>query len=84
MSYGLNNKTYSVVDMNGAGNPEPTIWSAYRDYGRFGPFIKKDLSKGESFNINYRFWISESSIPARADITAKYEAYQHPVEVKIE
>ncbi len=84
MSYGLNNKTYSVVDMNGSGNPEPTIWSAYRDYGRFGPFIKKDLSKGESFNINYRFWISESTMPARADITAKYEAYQHPVEVKME
>jgi len=84
MSYELNHKTYSVVDMNGSGNPEPTIWSAYRDYGRFGPYVKYDLGKNESLHLNYRFWISESTMPGRGEITAKYEAYQHPVKVTVE
>ncbi len=84
MSYGLNNKTYSVVEMSDHGNPRPAIWSAYRDYGRFGPYIKYELGNKESFNVNYRFWISESTMPDRGEIAAKYEAYQHPPELMVE
>lgn len=84
MSYGLNNKTYSVVEMNDPDNPKPATWSAYRDYGRFGPYIKYDLEHNESFDVNYRFWISESAMPDRGKIAAKYKAYQHPPDIMVE
>lgn len=83
MSYGLNHKTYSVVEMSDEGNPKPSIWSAYRDYGRFGPYIKYDLDNNKILNVNYRFWISESTMPEREKIAAQYEAYQHPPKVKV-
>lgn len=78
MSYGLRNKTYSVLDMDHPGNPDPTIWSAYRSYGRFGPFFRKELDTNESLTIKYRFWISEDLMPDRSVLSLKYEAYRNP------
>lgn len=84
MSYGLNSKTYSIVEMSDSENPQPAIWSAYRDYGRFGPYIKYELDDKESFGVNYRFWISESAMPDKEIIAAKYQAYQDPPELTAE
>jgi len=78
MTYGLNNKTYSVIDMDHSGNPKPSIWSAYRDYGRFGPFFEYNLVDKETLTINYRFWISESLMPSRKVIDSNYKAYENP------
>jgi hypothetical protein len=83
MSYGLRNKMYSVLDMNHPDNPDSTIWSAYRDYGRFGPFFRKELETGGSLSIKYRFWISEDSMPCREVLTSKYAAYQDPPEIRV-
>ncbi len=78
MEYGLDHKTYSIVDMNGEGNPSPAVWSAYRDYGRFGPYFSKDLADGESFDVNFRFFISESEMPSRKEIDAMHASYLNP------
>ncbi len=83
MSYGLNNKTYSILQMDNPDNPGPNIWSAYRDYGRFGPFFRKDLDANETLTIQYRFWMSENDMPDRDVLSSKYTAYIKPVQIQI-
>ncbi|MFC2087856.1 DUF6807 family protein, partial [Bacteroidota bacterium] len=83
MQYGLRNKSYSVVQMNHSGNPEPTIWSAYRTYGRFGIFFPKELDKNESLTIHYRFWISEDTMPDRDILNSMYDAYENPPQIQV-
>ncbi len=83
MSYGLNNKTYSILQMDNPDNPAPNIWSAYRDYGRFGPFFRKDLDANETLTIQYRFWMSENDMPDRDVLSSKYTTYIKPVQIHI-
>ncbi|MDD2474822.1 MAG: PmoA family protein [Dysgonamonadaceae bacterium] len=83
MRYGLNNKRYSIVQMDDLKNGQPSMWSAYRDYGRFGPFFKKELNADETLTVNYRFWMSESDMPSRDVLSSKYKTYIEPVKVKV-
>lgn len=84
MTYELNNKPYSVLHMDDSNNPEPKIWSAYRDYGRFGPYFTYELDDGETLDMNFRFWISESDMPEREKLFAKHRSYQNPPEVVVQ
>lgn len=68
----LNGKRYSVVHLNHPDNPKETVYSAYRDYGRFGAFFKKDLRKDDVLTLKYRFLISEGEMP---DVTAIQKAW---------
>lgn len=83
MAYGLRNKMYSVLDMDHPDNPNPAIWSAYRDYGRFGPFFRKELDANDTLTINYRFWISQEPMPDREILSSKYASYTNPPEVRV-
>ena len=83
MSYGLNNNSYSVLLMDNPDNPKQTSWSAYRDYGRFGPFPQKELDADETLSLHYRFWISESDMPDKDILSSKYEAYVKPVKIHV-
>lgn len=83
MAYGLRNKMYSVLDMDHPDNPNPTIWSAYRDYARFGPFFREELDANETLNIHYRFWISEDSMPDRDILSSKYAVYLNPPQIRV-
>src|SRR5690606_11583358 len=83
MSYGLNNKSYSILLMDNPVNPEQSSWSAYRDYGRFGPFPRKNLDANEKLSLQYRFWISESDMPDRNVLSSKYNAYIEPVKINV-
>ena len=67
--YTLGGKTYSVQHMSHPANPKGAEWSAYRDYGRFGPWFRKQVKKGETLTIRYRFHVAEGELLSR-------EAYQ--------
>jgi hypothetical protein len=67
-TYTLNGKLYSVVDMNHPDNPKKTVFSAYRDYGRFGAFPKAEIKSGESATFKYRFLIADGPMPDVAAI----------------
>lgn len=54
MSYTLPSGRYTVVHMNHPSNPKGTIYSAYRDYGRFGAFLRCDVKFHESVTLKYR------------------------------
>jgi hypothetical protein len=64
-TYELEGERYSVIHLNHVENPKGTIYSAYRDYGRFGAFFKKDLVFGDALKLNYRFQIYRGEFPGR-------------------
>lgn len=73
--YELNGNGYSVTHMNHPGNPKPTRYSAYRDYGRFGAFFTKSLKKGETLELHYRFVIRRGKPGNRRSIQREYEQW---------
>ena len=83
MSYGLNGKRYSVLYMDCPDNPRPVIYSAYRDYGRFGTFFKKQIKDGDMLKLRYRIWITEGPMPDRAKLAEKYSEFVDSPKVEV-
>lgn len=83
MSYGLNGRRYSVQHMNHPDNPKPTIYSAYRDYGRFGAFFKQKINANETLTLRYRIWIGRGEMPKRQELTSKYSAFVDSPKVQV-
>jgi hypothetical protein len=75
LSYVLDDHVYGVVQMNHPDNPKQSIWSAYRDYGRFGAFPQAEIARGQSLTLRYQFWILQGELPDRQQIQAKYQQY---------
>jgi hypothetical protein len=74
-TYVLGDKTYAVQQMSHPGNPKDTIWSAYRDYGRFGAFVKPELKNGDSLTLRYRFWALAGEAPPRVEFQRQWEEF---------
>jgi len=72
LSYGLNGKRYSVNHMVHPSNPKGYVYSAYRDYGRFGAFFVQELKKGASLNLKYRITVKQGDLPKKAEVAKKY------------
>ena len=83
MTFGLNNRHYTVQHMNHPQNPESTVHSAYRDYGRFGAFFKKRIEMGDTLTLRYRIWIVEGEVPKRSEMDAKYSAFSNGPEITV-
>lgn len=83
VSYPLNSRRYSVQHMNHPNNPKPTIYSAYRGYGRFGAFFKKKINTGEALTLRYRIWVVESKIPEREKMASRYLAFVNGPKVEV-
>ena len=75
MMHGLGDREYTIQHMNHPDNPRGSMYSAYRDYGRFGPFFKASLKEGEQIVCRYRIWISVGSINDRALLQRNYERF---------
>ncbi|MBN1417599.1 MAG: PmoA family protein [Planctomycetes bacterium] len=74
-TFTLTGERYSVVHMNHPGNPKDTIYSAYRDYGRFGAFFRKDIPKGGSLTVRYRILVATGEMPGAAVIQKCWDAF---------
>jgi len=83
MSYGLGGKRYSVLHINHPGNPKETIYSAYRDYGRFGAFFKKQIKAGETLVLRYRIWVLEGQMPRREELASKCSVFVDSPKVEV-
>ena len=76
LEYGLNGKKYSVQYMSDPSNPNAdAVYSAYRDYGRFGEFFKHTIGAGQTLKLHYRIRVSEGSLPDRKSLEKKYTAF---------
>ncbi len=83
MSYGLNGKQYTVLYMSHPDNPtDAAVYSAYRDYGRFGEFFSHTIPAGETLVLKYQLWIAQGPLPERAALNDLYKTYAGEPEVK--
>lgn len=73
-TFTLDGKQHSVVEMSSPEDPKGTLWSAYRNYGRFGAFPKATIKSGESFTFKYRFLLGET-MPTAAQIEGIYDQF---------
>ena len=76
LEYGLNDRRYSVQYMSDPTNPNAdAVFSAYRDYGRFGEFFKHTIPASQTLKLRYRIRISEGSLPDRESLAKQYAAF---------
>ncbi|UCG49860.1 MAG: PmoA family protein [Phycisphaerales bacterium] len=83
MSYGLKSGRYVVQHMNHPDNPKPTICSAYRDYGRFGAFFKKEIGRDTSLTLKYRIVVSRGDMPDRETLEERYIVFADEPKVEV-
>lgn len=65
MSFRIGARRYHVLHMNDPHNPTPTLYSAYRDYGRFGAFFRAVIPRGGTLSARYGFAVFEGDPPPR-------------------
>ncbi|UCD74476.1 MAG: PmoA family protein [Phycisphaerales bacterium] len=75
MGFELNGKRYTVLHMNHPANPRGTVYSAYRDYGRFGAFPRVEIRKDETLTLRYRIYVMLGDMPAREQMERRYQDY---------
>jgi hypothetical protein len=74
-TFRVDDQTWTVQHMSHPSNPEDAIWSAYRDYGRFGPFSVIELAQGDTLTLRYRFRVTEGEAPSRDAMSKHYAAF---------
>jgi hypothetical protein len=74
-TYRLRDADYTVQHMSHPDNPGDAVYSAYRDYGRFGEFFKAAIANGETLTLNYRIRITQGEAPPRELLATQYETY---------
>ncbi len=74
-SFQIGDRWWTVQQLSHPDNPPGARWSAYRDYGRFGPFTVVKLADGESVTLQYRFRILTGQAPARRSLADAHTAY---------
>ncbi|TWT62778.1 DUF6807 family protein [Rubinisphaera italica] len=74
-SFVVEGKQYNVIYLNHPENTKGAIFSAYRDYGRFGAWFKTDIPEGASDTTQVRFVITEGEMPTPEFIQQQYNTY---------
>lgn len=74
-TFRVDDEAWTVQHMSHPSNPPAARWSAYRDYGRFGPFTVVKISDGESQTFRYRFRVTAGETPKREQFSEYYEGY---------
>lgn len=74
-SFQVGDAWWSVQHMNHPSNPDGARWSAYRDYGRFGPFTVAKIADGESVTFRYRFRVTQGKSQDREHLQASFDQY---------
>ena len=68
----IGKRWYTAQEMNAPKNGVKEL--SWRDYGRFGYFLPKQLKKGEPFNLNFRFAIEQVDAPANSPKQSEAQA----------
>lgn len=75
LTFQLDGQLWTVQQMSHPDNPRGARWSAYRDYGRFGPFTVVDIARGDACTFRYRFRITSGAAPPREQMEQQYQRY---------
>ncbi len=80
----IGDSRFSVAHLNHPSNPKGTIYSANRDYGRFGAFPRVPLKAGETLVLRYRYFVREAPTPLTADEAQRlYADFATPPQVTL-
>jgi hypothetical protein len=71
----VDDQPWTVQHMSHPSNPKGARWSAYRDYGRFGPFTVVKIGSGKTQTFRYRFRVTSGESPPREKLAAQYQQY---------
>ena len=82
-SYAVRGKRYCIQHMNHPSNPKPTVYSAYRQYGRFGAFFKTTIPAGKTLPLRYRIHAAESKMLGREEMNLRHAAFVTPPTVEV-
>jgi len=67
-TFTIDGADWTVQHINHPSNPTGARWSAYRDYGRFGPFPVIKIGKGETQTLKFRFRVTSGTAPAQEEL----------------
>lgn len=71
----LDGKTYQAIYLNHPDNPQDTVFSAYRDYGRFGAFFRDELDEGDELTLQIRLILVAGDRPDADWIQEQHNIY---------
>ncbi|MGE9268728.1 MAG: DUF6807 family protein, partial [Verrucomicrobiales bacterium] len=74
-NFTLAGQEHGVLILNDPENPKNTVYSAYRDYGRFGAFFEKEIKQGESLEVHYGFRIFAGPLPEAKELQELWKAW---------
>jgi len=85
LSYALGDSRFNVAHLNHPTNPQGTLYSAYRPYGRFGAYAKATLKADEPLAVRYRIYVREGKDAALTVDEAQrlYADYARPPVVTV-
>lgn len=83
MQFELYGQSYSVQHLNAPNNPKSTLYSAYRDYGRFGAFAKSTVTRDKPLLVHYGIAITNGALPSREVMAARYAAFAQTPQVEV-
>jgi hypothetical protein len=75
VSFLVDDEAWTVQQMSHPSNPKGARWSAYRDYGRFGPFTVVKIADGKTQTFRYRFRVTKGDAPTREALAKQYANY---------
>lgn len=82
MFFEIDDRTWTVAYLSHPDNPDGAEMSE-RKYGRFGEYIPYELSKNESLELNYRFWITKGEALSGDEIQRRYERYGTSISIDV-
>ena len=71
----IGDETYFVQHMSHPSIPKGNVYSAYRDYGRFGAYFVNKIAKDNSINLRYKFLIGKGKLAEREFFNAQYKNF---------
>ena len=74
-TFRITEQLWTVQHMNHPSNPRGARWSAYRDYGRFGPFARVDLADQQTRAFRYRFRVTAGKALPRSQLAEHHQRY---------
>jgi len=82
MTFDLDGTRWTVIQLNHPDNPS-SLFSAYRDYGRFGLFFTATVPAGGAIDVRTRFHAVAGDVPSRPAMQGWADAFAHPPEVRV-
>ncbi|MCH7728206.1 MAG: PmoA family protein [Planctomycetes bacterium] len=75
VTFRVDDQAWTVQHMSHPKNAMGARWSAYRNYGRFGPFTVVEIPDGKTHTFRYRFRVTMGDPLSTEEFARHYERY---------